>query len=178
MDHRQPARTARTAQARPVGRLREDASTYHRGDAQAARHGALAVATLHVRPRAETILLIDPLKTGKESTLFLAAQFAPDDSARCDTLPRLLHAVLHGEMKKASIKTASGSDHMPHPHTFLYNQVLPGLNLSVSQAARHLRVSPQTLHRILHGAIAITPELAVGTLSQKIMKQSGALNER
>ena len=39
--------------------------------------------------------------------------------------------------------------------------VLPRLNLSVSEAARQLRVTRQTLHRILAGRAAITPEMAI-----------------
>jgi antitoxin HigA-1 len=38
--------------------------------------------------------------------------------------------------------------------------VLPALRLSVSQAARDLGVARQTLHRILAGTAAITPEMA------------------
>jgi antitoxin HigA-1 len=47
-----------------------------------------------------------------------------------------------------------------HPGTLLREQVLPGLRLSVSQAARDLGVARQTLHRILAGEAAITPEMA------------------
>ena len=47
-----------------------------------------------------------------------------------------------------------------HPGTLLREQVLPGLRLSVSQAARDIGVARQTLHRILAGEAAITPEMA------------------
>jgi addiction module HigA family antidote len=47
-----------------------------------------------------------------------------------------------------------------HPGTHLREQVLPGLHLSVSQAARELGVARQTLHRILAGEAAITPTMA------------------
>mgnify|MGYP002384901819 FL=1 len=47
-----------------------------------------------------------------------------------------------------------------HPGTHLREQVLPGLHLSVSQAARELGVARQTLHRILAGEAAITPAMA------------------
>lgn len=40
------------------------------------------------------------------------------------------------------------------------DHVLPGLNLSVSQAARDLGVTRQTLHRILAGDAAVTLEMA------------------
>jgi addiction module HigA family antidote len=42
----------------------------------------------------------------------------------------------------------------------LREQVLPGLGLSVSQAARELRVARQTLHRVLAGTAAVSPEMA------------------
>jgi addiction module HigA family antidote len=42
----------------------------------------------------------------------------------------------------------------------LRDRVLPGLGLSVSQAARELRIARQTLHRILAGTAAISPEMA------------------
>jgi addiction module HigA family antidote len=47
-----------------------------------------------------------------------------------------------------------------HPGALLRDHVLPGLCLSVSQAARDLAVTRQTLHRILAGDAAITPEMA------------------
>jgi antitoxin HigA-1 len=48
-----------------------------------------------------------------------------------------------------------------HPGAILQEDVLPRLNLSVSEAARQLRVTRQTLHRILAGRAAITPEMAI-----------------
>jgi addiction module HigA family antidote len=39
--------------------------------------------------------------------------------------------------------------------------VLPALSLSVSEAARQLRVTRQTLHRVLAGKSGISPEMAV-----------------
>jgi addiction module HigA family antidote len=48
----------------------------------------------------------------------------------------------------------------PHPGWMLRDRVLPGLGLSVSQAARELRIARQTLHRVLAGTAAITPEMA------------------
>jgi addiction module HigA family antidote len=42
----------------------------------------------------------------------------------------------------------------------LRDQVLPGLGLSVSQAARELRIARQTLHRVLAGTAAVSPEMA------------------
>jgi addiction module HigA family antidote len=48
-----------------------------------------------------------------------------------------------------------------HPGEILRDEVLPGLNVSVSEAARQLRVTRQTLHRILSGRSGISPEMAV-----------------
>ena len=48
-----------------------------------------------------------------------------------------------------------------HPGAILREDVLPALGLSVSEAARQLRVSRQTLHRILAGTMAVTPEMAL-----------------
>jgi addiction module HigA family antidote len=48
-----------------------------------------------------------------------------------------------------------------HPGALLRDRVLPSLRLSVSQAARELRVARQTLHRVLAGTAAVSPEMAV-----------------
>lgn len=48
-----------------------------------------------------------------------------------------------------------------HPGEILREDVLPALGLSVAEAARALRVSRQTLHRILAGTMAVSPEMAV-----------------
>ncbi len=48
-----------------------------------------------------------------------------------------------------------------HPGVILRDDVLPALRLSVSEAARQLRVTRQTLHRIMAGETSITPEMAV-----------------
>ena len=48
-----------------------------------------------------------------------------------------------------------------HPGGLLRDFVLPRLDLSVSQAARDLGVSRQTLHRIFDARAGITPEMAV-----------------
>jgi addiction module HigA family antidote len=49
----------------------------------------------------------------------------------------------------------------PHPGRLLRDRILPGLSLSVSQAARELRIARQTLHRVLAGTAAISPEMAM-----------------
>ena len=46
------------------------------------------------------------------------------------------------------------------PGSLLRDRVLPTLGLSVSQAARDLQITRQTLHRILAGDAAITPDMA------------------
>ena len=48
-----------------------------------------------------------------------------------------------------------------HPGEILREDVLPALDMTVSDAARELRISRQTLHRILSGAMAVSPEMAV-----------------
>lgn len=48
-----------------------------------------------------------------------------------------------------------------HPGEILCHDVLPALKLSISEAARQLRVTRQTLHRILAGESGISPEMAV-----------------
>jgi addiction module HigA family antidote len=47
-----------------------------------------------------------------------------------------------------------------HPGEVL-SEVLPALNLSVAEAAQKLGVTRQTLHRIIRGQTAVTPEMAV-----------------
>lgn len=48
-----------------------------------------------------------------------------------------------------------------HPGAILRDDVLPALGLSVSEAARQLRVSRQMLHSILAERSAVSPEMAV-----------------
>lgn len=48
-----------------------------------------------------------------------------------------------------------------HPGEILRVDVLPALDMTVSDAARGLRVSRQTLHRILSGTMSVSPEMAV-----------------
>lgn len=48
-----------------------------------------------------------------------------------------------------------------HPGEILREDVLPALGISVSEAARQLRVSRQALHRVLAGRSAVSAEMAV-----------------
>ena len=48
-----------------------------------------------------------------------------------------------------------------HPGEILRDDVLPTLGLSVVEVAKALRVSRTTLHRILAGAMAVSPDMAV-----------------
>lgn len=48
-----------------------------------------------------------------------------------------------------------------HPGEILREDVLPALRLSVTEAARQLRIARQTLHRILAGEGSVTPEMAL-----------------
>ncbi len=48
-----------------------------------------------------------------------------------------------------------------HPGEILREDVLPALGMSVTGAAKALLISRQTLHRILAGKAAVTPEMAL-----------------
>ena len=48
-----------------------------------------------------------------------------------------------------------------HPGSVLREITFPSMNVNVSQAAREMSVSRQSLHKILAGDRAITPEMAV-----------------
>jgi len=48
-----------------------------------------------------------------------------------------------------------------HPGELLREDVLAALGISISEAARRLRISRQTLHRILAGKAGVTPDMAV-----------------
>jgi antitoxin HigA-1 len=48
-----------------------------------------------------------------------------------------------------------------HPGAMLRDTVLPSLRMTVKDAAAELRISRQTLHRVLAGTISITPHMAV-----------------
>lgn len=48
-----------------------------------------------------------------------------------------------------------------HPGEILRGDVLPALGITISEAARQLGVSRQTLHRIMAGTHSITPEMAL-----------------
>jgi addiction module HigA family antidote len=48
-----------------------------------------------------------------------------------------------------------------HPGEILREDVLPSLGVSITDAAKNMRTSRQTLHRILAEKAAVTPEMAV-----------------
>ncbi|MBM3609944.1 MAG: HigA family addiction module antidote protein [Alphaproteobacteria bacterium] len=48
-----------------------------------------------------------------------------------------------------------------HPGAILLEDVLPALKLSVKEAAAHLRISRQTLHKIMAEKASVTPEMAL-----------------
>lgn len=59
-------------------------------------------------------------------------------------------------------KSKSKSSRAPtHPGEILREDVLPALNISVTDAAKELRISRQTLHRLMAGEIAVSPEMAL-----------------
>jgi addiction module HigA family antidote len=49
-----------------------------------------------------------------------------------------------------------------HPGAILREDVLPALGLSISEAARQLGVTRQTLHRIMAEKVSVTPEMRLG----------------
>ena len=49
----------------------------------------------------------------------------------------------------------------PHPGETLREDVLPALNLTVTEAANQLGISRVTLSRVLNGTSAISPEMAL-----------------
>jgi antitoxin HigA-1 len=48
-----------------------------------------------------------------------------------------------------------------HPGAILREDVLPALGITVTEMARHLRVTRQQLHRVLAEHAAISPEMAI-----------------
>ena len=61
----------------------------------------------------------------------------------------------------ATLRERSSATKLLHPGDFLVDSVLPGRNVSISQAARDLGVSRQALHRVIARQAPMTPELAV-----------------
>jgi len=49
----------------------------------------------------------------------------------------------------------------PHPGLLLRDDILPALELTVTEAAEQLGVSRPTLSRVLNGRAAISPEMAL-----------------
>ena len=64
-------------------------------------------------------------------------------------------------MKKEYLVTGEPEMTPAHPGEFLREDVLPPLGITISESARQLGVSRQTLHRLLAGTIAVTPEMAL-----------------
>lgn len=65
------------------------------------------------------------------------------------------------EMNQSTLDQAKNQAPPTYPGAILREDVLPSLDLSVSEAARQLRVTRQTLHRILAGQSSVSPEMAV-----------------
>jgi len=51
--------------------------------------------------------------------------------------------------------------HPPHPGEILREEVLPGLGITITQAAQQLGVTRAALSRVLNGHAAISPEMAL-----------------
>src|ERR1700723_3662399 len=69
-----------------------------------------------------------------------------------------------GTMKKEReylVKEGDVKDPPIHPGEIIGEDVLPALNMSVAEAAAKMGVTRQTLHRIIAGQTAITPEMAL-----------------
>ena len=64
-------------------------------------------------------------------------------------------------MKREYLATEQPGMTPAHPGEFLREDVLPALGITISESARQLGVSRQTLHRLLAGTIAVTPEMAL-----------------
>jgi len=64
-------------------------------------------------------------------------------------------------MKKEYLVTGEPEMTSAYPGEFLREDVLPAPGLTISESARQLGVSRQTLHRLLAGTIAVTPEMAL-----------------
>ena len=57
--------------------------------------------------------------------------------------------------------TARRPDRAPtHPGAVLREDVLPALGITITELARHLRVTRQQLHRVLSEQAGISPEMA------------------
>ncbi|NDE90580.1 MAG: addiction module antidote protein, HigA family [Alphaproteobacteria bacterium] len=64
--------------------------------------------------------------------------------------------------KKTEILVTKEPKRKPtHPGKILQKDILPALDLSVSDAAKLLRVTRQTLHKIMAEKMAVTPEMAM-----------------
>ncbi len=66
-----------------------------------------------------------------------------------------------GRMKEEYLLTEESRMKPVHPGEILREDVLPALRINISEAARQLGVSRQTLYRILAGTHSITPEMAL-----------------
>lgn len=77
--------------------------------------------------------------------------------SRAVPLTRSKHEARHEEY----LVTEKPKMRPAYPGEILRDDVLPALRMSVSEAARQLGVSRQTLHRILAGTQSITPEMAL-----------------
>ncbi|KDR33518.1 XRE family transcriptional regulator [Caballeronia grimmiae] len=71
------------------------------------------------------------------------------------------HAGGYSVMVTSTVHRAFEPGKLCHPGRLLSEFVLPQLGLSVSQAARDLGVSRQTLHRIFDESAAVTPVMAM-----------------
>src|SRR5277367_2050093 len=59
------------------------------------------------------------------------------------------------------VKEGDVKDPPIHPGEIIGGDVLSALNMSVAEAAAKMGISRQTLHRIIRGQMAVTPEMAL-----------------
>jgi addiction module HigA family antidote len=48
-----------------------------------------------------------------------------------------------------------------HPGAILREDVLPALNITITEAAKHLKITRQQLHRVLSEESSVSPEMAL-----------------
>ena len=60
---------------------------------------------------------------------------------------------------KRAVKHSAGRQ-PTHPGAILREDVMPALGISISEAARQLGVTRQTLHRVMAEKVSITPAMA------------------
>src|SRR5260370_29489265 len=88
------------------------------------------------------------------------AESRPPDQQRAPTRPTP-DRLTEDPIVNTKRAVEDGVERRPtHPGAILREDLLPALGLSISEAARQLGVTRQTLHRIMAEKVSITPEMA------------------